>query len=217
MVVKLDKTLDSLLGQIEFANGPLSTEIYTCTKRIDYPDHQDGGLANVNSILWNEFYKRFPNEFNELLAEDGVFMASYVEFLESQRESDLIETLQKKGGIPSKESQLMLMWLERVGMSVDTLMDLAVEFGNNDDPTKPVVVSRYYGRQGVVYKVEHQGVGSSYRTWAEQFLQNPKSLKDRLEPIKNTFGNEHLVLAFNERGNEVYAMYICQNLIPANQ
>jgi len=54
MVVDLNETLESLLEQIDVAEGPISMELYTCSQQIEDEQHPYGNLDAVDHILFNE-------------------------------------------------------------------------------------------------------------------------------------------------------------------
>jgi len=215
MVVRLDETLDGLLEQIDYKSGPVSMDICTSTEQIADPVHPYSSLIVVDDILWSEFRDYFPDEFNKYIAGIAIKVADFVDFVETYISADdsfrdVVQYMKNMG--LDKEVALKQAWMSHIGSTVNTLAQFSVEYGNNNNPAKPVNLSRYYGNTGVVYQIGHQDEGGNFRAVGIQFLQNPELLighPNRL--LKGVFEMEHYTIAFGKNGKEVYLMYRTNN------
>jgi len=150
----------------------------------------------------------------------GVFASDIIESILEREDVDeefrevILEMKSRGAGIYQQSKGI---WRSLIGGKIKTLVEYSVTYGNNDDPTKAVTVSRYYGPERPVYHISHQGTGLNYRTLAEQFLTSPESFnKTSLEAIKEFFKNEDFIFAFSKSGNDVYITPIAGNPIIAN-
>ena len=184
MVICLDRTLDSLLREIESRESIV--EEVSIREGLQYDSF-------CLQRMYSEFTQRFPREIR-VLEEQNPELWSAVH--------------------ADNEEIVYDLWRLQFGRVIREAVQNAWRHGNKLDRNKNVIMTKNYGTKGVLYVVTDEGEGFDVRTIVDKFRRSDDTYHHWISNGIGFqfFDQTDMVVSFSLKGNETYLKYTCKSL-----